>query len=295
MAKGQGSGSETRWCPSLPDSLSQHVATTSKQYAVALSRAFAGALIFGLPLLMTMEMWWFGFTLEPWRILQFGVANLLLLYGLSKVAGFEESHHWLDDVLDAFAAYGVGVIAGATLLLLFDVIGLGMPAREVAGKIAIQAVPASFGAMIGAKMMGEGEGIEKRERWRATFAGRMFLTLAGALFLSFNVAPTEEVILIAYRIGPGQAMLVMLLSVMLLHAILYYVGFPGQDTRRSRTHGRALRCHSLPAYAIAVVASCYVLWTFGRTSGLDAAQIATIVIVLGLPAAIGAGIARVVV
>ena len=74
-------------------------ATTSAQYAVALSRAFAGALIFGLPLLLTMEMWWLGFYLEPWRLAQLSLVNLAVLYGMSRVSGFEEARNWIDDVL----------------------------------------------------------------------------------------------------------------------------------------------------------------------------------------------------
>lgn len=270
-------------------------ATTSHQYAIALSRAFAGALIFGLPLLMTMEMWWLGSYLGPWRILQLSVANILLLYGLSKVAGFEESRNRLDDILDAFAAYAVAAVTATVVLMLVDAIALGMPPQEIAGKIAVQAVPGSFGAMIGAKMMGEGEEIEKHERWRKTFPGRMFLTLAGALFLSFTVAPTEEMIVIAYRIHPEQALVMMLLSIVLLHSILYVVGFPGQESRREHNHGHALFHHTLPAYAIAAAAAFYILWSFGRTSGVDVSHIAMTVIVLAVPASIGAGIARVVV
>ena len=79
-------------------------ATTSPQYAVALARAFAGALIFCLALLLTMEMWWLGFYLEPWRLFQLTLVNIAILYGMSKVSGFEEARNWIDDVLDSFAA-----------------------------------------------------------------------------------------------------------------------------------------------------------------------------------------------
>ncbi len=35
---------------------------SATEFAVDAARAFAGALIFALPMLMTMEMWWLGFT-----------------------------------------------------------------------------------------------------------------------------------------------------------------------------------------------------------------------------------------
>ena len=278
----------------------RNVATTNRQYAVALGRAFAGALIFCLPLLMTMEMWWLGHYLDPWMLLQFSVVNLVMLYGLSRVAGFEESHNWLDDVLDAFAAYAVAALVSVALLILFGVIEYGTSPREAIGKVAIQAVPASFGAMIGARILGEGEEIEQQEQWRDTYQGQLFLFAAGAVFLSFTMAPTEEMILISFQIAPWHALVLVLLSIALLHAILYLVHFPGQQSRtgagRGRQSGMALFWRqTLPGYGIAALVAFYILWTLGRTAGLDLPHIVMAVAVVGFPAAIGAGIARVVV
>ena len=278
-----------------PASTSRQAATTNRHYGIGLGRALAGAVIFSLPLLMTMEMWWLGFYLERWRLLQYGLANLVLLYFLSRVAGFEESHNWLDDVLDAFAAYAVAVLAATALLWLIGAIRPAMTTEEMAGMIAVQTVPASFGAMIGAKLLGEGEEIEAQEHWRDTYAGRMFLMLAGAMFLSFTVAPTEEMILIAYQRTAWQGLALVVASIAALHAILYLVGFPGQDARSEKSVAAGLLRHSLPGYGIVVGACLYVLWSFGRIDGSDSYQAAMSIAVLGFPASIGAGIARVVV
>ena len=276
-------------------STSSHAAATNRHYATALGRALAGAIIFSLPLLMTMEMWWLGFYLAPWRLLQFTAANMVLLYFLSRVAGFEESHNWLDDILDAFAAYAVAVVAACVLLWLIGAVRPGMTAAEVAGMIVVQAVPASFGAMIGAKLLGEGEEIEQQEHWRRTYSGQLFLMLAGAMFLSFTVAPTEEMVLIAYQMTAWQALALVLASMAALHAIMYLVGFPGQDLRSESGTAATLLRHSLPGYAIALCACMYILWSFGRVDGSEPYQVAKSIAVLGFPAAIGAGIARVVV
>ena len=280
----------------MPQSAHKGVADSNRQYAVALGRAFAGAVIFCLPLLMTMEMWWLGFALHPGRLLTFSLANFALLYGLSRVAGFEASHNWIDDILDAFAAYAVAALTAAAVLLLLGVIEAHMPFREVAGKISLQAVPASFGAMIGAKLLGEGEEIEQEEKhWRESYAGRLFLALAGAMFLSFTIAPTEEMRLIAYQMTPWHALLLVLLSIVALHAVVYLVGFPGQERRYGDSPGLDLVRQTLPAYGVSVCGCLYVLWSLGSLDGASLAFAATSVAVLGFPAAIGAGIARVVV
>lgn len=279
----------------LAEAAHEHAATTNRQYAVALARAFAGALIFCLPLFMTMEMWWLGFYLEPWRLMLFAIANMAVLYGLAHVAGFEEAHDWRDDILDAFAAYFVASLTSAAVLWLVGAIRPHMTPAEVAGMITIQTVPASFGAMIGAKLMGEGEEIEQTEHWRDTYAGQLFLFLAGALFLSFTVAPTEEIILVAFQMNPWQSLAMVMVSVALLHAILYVVHFHGQEKRFSDTHRRALLRQTLPGYAIALLASVCILWSFGRLDGLHIGHAAMVTVVLAFPAAIGAGIARIVV
>lgn len=271
------------------------VATTNAEYAAALARAVAGAGIFSLPLLMTMEMWWFGFTLGGWMLVQLSLVHLLVLVGLSRVAGFEESHSRIDDLLDAFSAYGVAALVSAALLLLFGVIGPGMPLREMAGKVLVQVIPASFGAMIGAKLLGGGAEIEAREHWRDTYPGRLFLMLAGALFLSFTMAPTEEMILIAQQVTPWHALAIVAASILGLHLLVYRCGL-GRGERRHRPDGPLNFVRfTLPGYGIVVLASLYILWSYGRLAGIDPAQAAIVVAVLGLPAAIGAGIARVVI
>ena len=54
-------------------------------HAASFGRGFAGAFIFGLPLLMTMEMWWIGFTVDPMMLLQFALVDVVLLVGLSSL------------------------------------------------------------------------------------------------------------------------------------------------------------------------------------------------------------------
>jgi len=241
-------------------------------------------------------MWWLGFTLPPARLLVFGAVNLLVLIGLSRVAGFEETHSRLEDVLDAFAAYAVAAFASAALLFLLGVIGPGMPLSELVGKVAVQAFPASFGAMIAAKQLGVAADIEEEEkRWRSSYAGQLFLMLAGALFLAFNLAPTEEMVLIAYRMTPWHALGLVALSILLLHVFVYAVGFAGQEAGHESGFAATFSRYTLAGYAVAVLAALYLLWTFGRTDGMALPQVAAMVAVLAFPGAIGAAIARLVV
>ncbi|MGE0179359.1 MAG: TIGR02587 family membrane protein [Sphingomonas sp.] len=266
-------------------------------YALGLARAVAGAIIFGLPLLMTMEMWWLGFHISPPRLFLFVAFNFVILVGLSRFGGFEPTMTLSEDLLDALAAYGVGILAAAIILILFGILQWGMPLDEWAGKIAVQSVPGSFGAMLARKQLGSGAGEKQEEHALRTegYPAELFLMLVGALFLTFNVAPTEEMMLISYIMGPAHAFALVALSLLMLHALVYSVGFAGQHDARKGGFIAAFFTYTIPGYGVALLVSLYVLWTFGRADGVDLAGLASIVVVLGFPASIGAAIARLVV
>src|SRR5680860_850655 len=153
-------------------------------------RAFAGALIFALPMLMTMELWWMGFYIQPLKLALLLVLTLPLLVGLSWLRGFEPTTTWRENMLDALIAIAVGAIAAAITLYLFGLISYDTSLREVIGKIALQAVPGSMGASLARSQLG-GDG-EERER-NLSYPAILFMMTAGALFLGLNVAPTEAV------------------------------------------------------------------------------------------------------
>jgi putative integral membrane protein (TIGR02587 family) len=273
-------------------------ATPNRDYAYGLARAFAGAILFGLPLLMTMEMWSLGLYTHPARLLLFMVLNFVVLVVLSRFGGFERTSTVVEDVLDAMAAYGVGILGSAAVLVLFGVLKPGMPIDEMAGMIAIQSVPASFGAMIARKQLSAGDKDKdaEHEARSAGYAGQLFLMVAGALFLAFNVAPTEEMILIGFKMTPWHSLALIAASLALLHALVFSIGFAGQE-QAPEGYGfdRRFLIYTVPGYAIALLVSFYTLWTFGRVDGGDIGAIAATVVVLGFPAAIGAAVARLVV
>lgn len=273
------------------------IAGPNRAFAMGLARAFAGALIFGLPLLMTMEMWFLGTSAYPARLLAYLLVNFAILVGMSRFGGFERTDSLAEDLMDACAACGVGIIGAAAVLWLLAIVGPAMPLDEIAGKIAIQSVPMSFGAMIARKQLSGGEAEEadeERARRGAGYGGQLFLMAAGALFLAFNVAPTEEMSLIAYMMSTWQLLGLVLVSLALLHLFVYRVGFAGQE-EQGAGNVRTFLAYTIPGYGIALAVGLYVLWTFGRVDGTALDQIAATMVVIAFPGALGAAIARLVV
>lgn len=259
-----------------------------RAYAAGLGRAFGGALIFAFPLLMTMEMWALGVAIPPVRLLAFVMLSLPLIYGLSDFAGFNAQRGWRNDVFNTLSALAVGFATAAAFLALFGLLGPDVTAGEALGRITLQGVPAAIGATLARRQLGAGadEGAEDT----APYYGELFLMAAGALVLAFNVAPTEEVIRIAYQMAGWQILLLALVSIGLLHVLVFSVGFAGQE---SASHpGAALFRFTLVGYAIAVVVSLFVLWVFGRLDGQAPSTIVSITAVLAFPAALGAAVAR---
>lgn len=268
----------------------------NRDFARALARGFGGALLFAFPLLMTMEMWELGVAMERSRLAILILASLPVLLGLSYFAGFETTFRLLDEVLDALAALAIGILLAAGVLVLFGALRSEHTLSEIVGKIGLCAVPGAMGALLAGKQFAARAVAEARPKADAGYLGELFTMLVGALFLAFNVAPTEEMVLIAYQMDALQALALVGLSVLILHVMVYELGFPGEDLRRGQTGAlRTLLTFTLPGYAIALLISAYALWTFGRLDGISLHEANAMVVVLGFPAALGCATARLVI
>ncbi|MFN3515070.1 MAG: TIGR02587 family membrane protein [Phenylobacterium sp.] len=271
-------------------------AAANREYARGLARAFGGALLFAFPLLMTMEMWELGAAVDRPRLLIFLLASLPLLLGLSYFAGFEATFRLKDEVLDAFAALGVGILLSAAALAVFGVLDADHGLEETVGKIALCAVPGAMGALLAGKQLEDRAVTEAWPKADGGYAGELFVMLVGAVYLAFNVAPTEEMTLIAHKMSPHQALALIAASLAILHLIVYRLGFPGEGSRLRRGgFAGTFLAFTAPGYAIAIAISLYALWTFGRLDGTSLSAAAAMTAVLAFPAALGCATARLVI
>ncbi|MEW5928599.1 MAG: TIGR02587 family membrane protein [Gemmatimonadota bacterium] len=267
-----------------------------REFLVGLARAFGGAIFFSLPLLMTMEMWHLGFYMDRTRLVLFMLLMVPMLIGLDHYSGFRETSSWGEDAVDGVVAYGVGFAASAVVLALLAVIEPSMPAEEIVGKVSLQAIPASFGAMLANSQLGRAgdEGAaEKEHKRRAGYRAEVFFMSAGATFLAFNVAPTEEMILIAFRMTPWHALALVGASLLLMHAFVFAVEFRGTaSVPRGTPWWSVFLRYTVVGYAVALGVSAYVLWTFGRYEEGAYSVYLMEAVVLGFPASLGAAAAR---
>lgn len=259
---------------------------------VGLARAFAGAILFSISLMMTMEMWWLGFYMERSRLALFTAVNVLLLVGLAHYRGFRKDATWLDSVIDAFVGYAVGVVTGLVILALVGQISRGMSADEIIGKVALQAIAGSIGALLARGQLGASVGDDAPPPG-ANYWAELFLNVAGALLLAFTLAPTEEMIVIGYSITAWHAIAMVLLSLVIMHTFVYMVDFRGQEQVDPETGFWSLFLrYTVVGYVCVFLASLYILWTFGRAEGTTLPPLTMTTVVLSLPGALGAAAAR---
>ncbi|MDB5421646.1 MAG: family rane protein, partial [Brevundimonas sp.] len=158
----------------------------------------------------------------------------------------------------------------------------------------IQAIPGAIGALLARRQLSGGDGQtgagSDGDEDQASYLGELFLMAVGALFLALNLAPTEEMILIGYKATPWHAFAILIVSLILLHVVVFTAGFAGQEEQDRPV--AAFFHFTLPGYAIALGVSLFTLWAFGRTDGEDLAGVINTTVVLGLPASVGAAAAR---
>jgi putative integral membrane protein (TIGR02587 family) len=266
---------------------------SATEFAVDAARAFAGALIFALPMLMTMEMWWLGFYMEPLRLALLLVLMLPLLVRLSQYSGIRQTASVWDDIADVLVAIAIAAAAAAFVLWIFGIITPDMPTREIVGKIAVQTFPGSLGAMLARSQFGSETDEEKIEDAGQSYGGELFVMVAGALFLSLNVAPTEEMAAIAQSMHVWQELALVLLTLFLMHGFVYAFEFGGtHQPQQHETFWGLFARFTVVGYALVLAVSLYVLWTFGRTDETALPEIMSMTIVLSFPGAIGAAAAR---
>jgi putative integral membrane protein (TIGR02587 family) len=286
-------------------------------------RGVAGGLMFSLPLLYTMEVWWAGFSAHPWRLAAYVAATFVLLLGYNRFAGLRHDAGLAEVAIDSVEEMGIGFIIAAVALFLLGRITMGMPFNEIAGQVVIEAMTVAVGVSVGTAQLGGGgddsgeEGGDDgggggdnggggggggkkagrtdggaRGEPELHFGGQMLLALCGAALFAANVAPTEEIVMIAVESSWARLAGLAFVSLLLGALILHYSEFTGaREFVRADGLG-AVVVGSVLTYAVALTTSALILWFFGRFDGVTLYTALAQVIVLGVAATLGASAGR---
>lgn len=270
---------------------------------VALARACGGAILFGIPLLFTMEMWWIGEYQPRQHLLALVGLAFLANVALAYLSGFR--HHdagWRSDVAQAVEALGVGIVVSCVVLAALDRIDHDTSIDGIIGMVAVQVVPLSLGATVGnivfdpsSGRTGEGGGPSRAPL--AELGNDVAATFVGAMFLGFAIAPTDEIPMIASSLEPWNLLAVVAMSLLASYVIVFASGFDPSH-RQAHVGGlfQAPFSETMLSYVVSLVAAFVLLIAFGQVSlGSPLEFTLRELLVLGVPAAIGGAAGRVVV
>lgn len=270
------------------------------------ARGIAGGLLFSFPLLYTMEVWWAGFIASPAQLLVMVVVTYLLLLGYNRYAGMRPGVSWRSVFIDSVEEMGLGIVLAFAVLFVLNRIQFGeMSIDEIMGKIIVEAMAVSIGVSIGTAQLGgtEDEPEEENEvQEEAKEAGfrtglrskisLVVLALCGSVIVGGNVAPTEEVVVLAAGSGPVHILLMAVLSLALSMVVVYFSDFKGTGKHPRGSLAFAITLDTCLSYLTALAASAFLLWFFGRFEGVGFEIAFAQCIVLGVLASLGASAGR---
>jgi putative integral membrane protein (TIGR02587 family) len=281
-----------------PNGRNRQVSQSLREYA----RGLAGGLLFSLPLLYTMEVWWAGFVAQPSRLLGYFLVGFLLLFAYNRYSGLRRDASWLEVAFEAFEEMGLGLLLSVLMLWLLGQIQAAMPLSEILGKVVVEGVTAAIGISVGsAQLGGSGEDDQGMDQGKGGgdepdtgLPAQIALAACGAILFASNVAPTEEIVMIAAEASRWKVLGLALLSLGLCALVLFYSGFTGSERLipEGERGWAAVVSRTAVNYAVALAASAFILWFFGRFTGVSAAACLAQTVVLGVAGALGASAGR---
>lgn len=271
-------------------------------------RGIAGGLMFSLPLLYTMEMWGTGVSAHSWRLLIYVLSTFILLLGYNRFAGLRHDASLTEVVIDSIEEMGLGLALATLVMFLLGRITFEMSLNEAAGQIIVEAMTVAIGVSVGTAQLGsgsradEGMGGDAPEDAGAPgdggqpvhlhHGGQLVLAFCGAMLFAANVAPTEEIVMIAVEISWLRLIGLALVSLLIGALILFYSEFTGTE-RVTQTGGLAAALRgTVSTYAVALVVAGLSLWFFGRFDGVALHTALAQTVVLGVAATLGASAGR---
>jgi len=273
-------------------------------------------MLIGIPLLYTMEVWWIGSSTAPSRMAAVLLFSFVPVFFLMRISGFRRSKdaRAVDAVIDSVDALALGIVCVAAVLVLLREVTLTTPPAEVVGKVVYEALPFAIGVALARHFLqrsrdaGDDEGEDddsttaKATTTEATTAhtglhstiADIGATVIGAVFVAFNIAPTDEIPMLAAASSPTWLLAMVAGSLLVSYCIVFEAGFSSQAKRRQQ---RGVLQHPLTetvvCYLVSLLAAAFMLWLF---QNLDLGSPWTMslqhIVLLGLPACVGGAAGR---
>lgn len=260
-------------------------------------RGIAGALfVAGLSFFYTMESWWLGWRLPLSHLVVYAVVGLVAVLVITQQIGFQEdvedrSRRTLSGLAIDFTELVLqSFVTGYLVLLAFGIVEVNQSLVTVVRMGLLQVVPLGFGAAVTNQLLSQTDDEEEE----ASFPQNVPTYVLGAAFLSFPVAPTDEIELIAVHADWARLAGIVVISVLVVYFTLYELELRGQQSRRDSRSWVTLLGSAFFVYVVGVVVAVTLLLAFGHFGGTTLEEQVQQTIVLGFTASTGASAGEVV-
>ena len=260
----------------------------------------SGGFLFVIPMLYTKNIWWIGSHTKPAEMLLAIVTTFIAVLLLTRTEGFRKTKdiRWLDAAIDTVESIALGIVCATFVLFLLREITPETPLQETLGKITFEGLPFALGVALANGFLSGGDHYqssdsEQEPTINATLAD-IGATLIGSTIIAFNIAPTEEVPMLAAAISPPWQLAIIAASLLISYGIVFVAGFTYQ-TKRQQQQGIFQRplSETIMSYLVSLAASAFMLFFFHKLSFNEPWSILlSYTLVLGLPATIGGAAGR---
>lgn len=262
-----------------------------------LIRAFCGALFLALPLHFTMEMWNRARVISPLMLIFVVVLCYFINVGFVFYSGYKGKTSRQQPWLDAFTSMGVGAAASSITLLLIDQLSFQMSPEIIVSCIVLEMVPTSFGASLAKSQLGAGNNEEEEDLTKSWSRDKtkILASLLGATMFAFNVAATQEPIMISTSINEYQLIGIVVFSLFVSYLMVFMTGYVDDNEDASGIMGPKW-AETVICYTISLIVSAVLLILFGYLT--PATPLATglpWVVVLGYATSLGGSAGRLVI
>lgn len=270
-------------------------------------RGACGGFLFGIPLLYTMEVWWIGSLVKPHQMMMAIALMFSAVFLLNKTEGFRKRKRKLrsyEALIDTIEAIAIGLACSTLILVLLRELTFTTSLKEILGKIIFESVPFTLGVALANQFLGDSNNANteaqtnqatnnKENGLQATFSD-MGATLIGATVIAFNIAPTDEIPMLAAALSSPWLLAMIAASLVISYGIVFQAGFSDQQKRRQQKgiFQRPLS-ETIMSYLLSLIAGAFMLWFFQKITFNDPWTMwLDHTLVLGLPATIGGAAGR---
>ena len=195
----------------------------------------SGGFLFGIPLLYTMEVWFIGSDIEPPILLSSLAVTFTIVLMLNQIEGFrpEKNLTILENIAETIETLAIGITCAALMLIVLQEINGQTSLSEALGKIVFEAIPFSVGVAFSRSLLSRdaetdsdnnNQSVQSSKQqaivWKDTVAD-LIAAMIGSLFVSFSIAPTDEIDMLAASASPGWLLIMMLASLLISYSIVF--------------------------------------------------------------------------